>query len=258
MYFIDTHTHLFLEEFDQDRKETIQKAIYAKVTKMILPNVDSQKSEILIQMAKDNAENIFPLMGLHPSSVKENYKDELSLVVENLKSHTFYGIGEIGIDLYWDKTFLQEQIEAFRFQINLAREYQMPIIIHVRDSFDETFEVLELELKEHGSLPKGIFHCFTGNLEQARRAIQLGFLLGIGGVLTFKNSGLDNVVKQLDLTDLVLETDSPFLAPAPFRGKRNESAYIPIIAQRLADIHEVSLEKVAQITTKNAELLFMI
>ena len=258
MYFIDTHTHLFLEEFDSDREETVQKAIEAGVLKFILPNVDSEKSEQLIQMAKEMPKHVFPLMGLHPSSVKENCQEELNLVVRNLKKHKFYGIGEIGIDLYWDKTFLQQQIKAFRFQISLAREMKLPIVIHVRSSFNEIFETLELELKENKSLPIGIFHCFSGNLEQAKQAIDLGFYLGIGGVLTFKNSGLDKVVKELPLSRMVLETDSPFLAPTPHRGKRNESAYIPLIAQKLADIHQTSVENIAKITTENAEKIFLI
>jgi len=256
MYFIDTHTHLFLEEFDADREETIQRAINAGVAKMILPNVDSQKADLLIEMAQKNPNHLFPLMGLHPSSVKEDYLSELQKVEEQLKKHKFYAIGEIGIDLYWDKTFVQEQIIAFRHQISLARNLNLPIVIHVRNSFDEVFETLETELRENGTLPKGVFHCFSGNSEQAQKAVGLGFLLGIGGVLTFKNSGLESAIQGIPLSQLVLETDSPYLAPTPHRGKRNESAYIPIVAEKLATIYATTLLHVAQVTSKNAELLF--
>lgn len=256
MNFIDTHTHLFLEQFDEDRDATVKNAIEKGVTKMILPNVDSEKTHVLKKMAKDYPGNIFPLMGLHPSSVKENYKQELKFVEKELSENNYFGIGEIGIDLYWDKTFFKQQVEAFRYQIALARKNNLPIVIHVRNSFDETFEVLNAELKENGNLPTGIFHCFTGNYKQAQQALNLGFFLGIGGVLTFKNSGLNKIVEKLPLSRIVLETDSPYLAPTPFRGKRNESSYIPLIAQKLSDVHQVPIKKVAEITSKNAESIF--
>lgn len=256
MYFIDTHTHLFLEEFDADRDETIQRALDNGVTKMILPNVDSQKAQLLVEMSQKMPNHLFPLMGLHPSSVKEDYLKELQIVEFFLSKYTFFAIGEIGIDLYWDKTFINEQIIAFRYQISLARKLNLPIVIHVRNSFDEVFEVLETELKENGNLPRGVFHCFSGNSEQAQKAIELGFLLGIGGVLTFKNSGLEKAIQNIPLSNLVLETDSPYLAPTPNRGKRNESAYIPIVAEKLASIFNTTIETIAKITSSNAEKLF--
>jgi TatD DNase family protein len=254
--YIDTHTHLFLEEFDSDLAQVIERAEKVGVRSFILPNVDSQKAQRLIELSKLYPQKIFPLMGLHPSSVTENYKEELQIVENYLESYPFFGIGEIGIDLYWDKTFVNEQIIAFQHQIGLARKYHLPIVIHVRNSFSEIFESLESELSEFGNLPKGVFHCFTGNLEQAQKAISLGFYLGIGGVVTFKNSGLDKVLENIPLSHLLLETDSPYLAPTPHRGKRNESAYIPLIANKLAQIYQTSINEIAKKTTQNANALF--
>jgi len=193
------------------------------------------------------------MSGLHPTDVKEDFKDELEFVVNSLKTHDYIAIGEIGIDLYWDKSFLNEQQEAFRFQIRLALKHDLPIVIHCRDAFDEIFEILD---KENCPKLRGIFHCFTGTLEQAKRAIDLGFVLGIGGVVTFKNGGIDKFLNQIDLKHIVLETDSPYLAPVPHRGKRNESSYIMYVVEKLSEIYGLSKEEIADITTKNAEKVF--
>jgi len=193
------------------------------------------------------------MSGLHPTDVKENYKDELDFVVNSLKSHNYVAIGEIGIDLYWDKTYLKEQQDAFRFQIKLAVKNDLPIVIHCRESFDEIFEILE---EQNCDKLRGVFHCFTGNIDQANKAIGLGFLLGIGGVVTFKNGGIDKFINQIDLKHIVLETDSPYLAPVPFRGKRNESSYIIYVLEKLSELYQLPREKIASITTNNAEKMF--
>jgi len=193
------------------------------------------------------------MSGLHPTDVKENYKDELDFVVNSLKSHNYVAIGEIGIDLYWDKTYLKEQQNAFRFQIRLAVKNDLPIVIHCRESFDEIFEILE---EENCDKLRGVFHCFTGNIDQANKAIGLGFLLGIGGVVTFKNGGIDKFINQIDLKHIVLETDSPYLAPVPFRGKRNESSYIIYVIEKLSELYQLPKEEIASITTNNAEKMF--
>ncbi len=251
--FIDTHTHLYSEEFNDDRKAIIEKALQNSVTKLYLPNVDSDSIEGMLQLEKEFPNNCFPMMGLHPCSVKENYLEELAIVKQWLDKRPFVAIGEIGIDLYWDKTFIKEQEFAFKQQIDWALERNYTIVIHCRNAFDEIFSIL----KSYPKLPKGIFHCFSGNLEQANQIINLqNFKLGIGGVVTFKNSGLDKVVEQLDLSHLVLETDAPYLAPMPHRGKRNESSYIPLIAQKIAEIKNTTPQEVATITTKNAEYIF--
>jgi len=196
---------------------------------------------------------IYLMSGLHPTDVKEDFKDELEFVVNSLKTYDYIAIGEIGIDLYWDKSFLNEQQEAFRFQIRLAMKHDLPIVIHCRDAFDEIFEILD---KENCDKLRGVFHCFTGTLEQAKRAIDLGFVLGIGGVVTFKNGGIDKFLNQIDLKHIVLETDSPYLAPVPHRGKRNESSYIMYVVEKLSEIYGLSKEEIADITTKNAEKVF--
>ena len=251
--FIDTHTHLYSEEFKTDIDEALQKAINAGVEKFYLPNIDSSSIAGMHALCEKYPQHCFPMMGLHPCSVKENYKEELAIAYKRLQQNKYAAVGEIGIDLYWDKTFFAQQVEAFETQINWALEFNLPIVIHCRNSFDEIFEVLNRFKK----LPKGIFHCFSGNAEQAQQIINTTNLkLGIGGVLTFKNSGLDKVIENIDLMHLVLETDSPYLAPVPHRGKRNESAYIPLIAAKLADVKNCSVLEVATITTANAKEIF--
>lgn len=253
MFLTDTHTHLYLEEFNDDRKEMIERALEQDVKAMLLPNIDSSSTAGLLELCKQFPDNCFPMMGLHPTSVKENYIEELEKVENLLMKNKFFAIGEIGIDLYWDETFQREQEIAFVKQIALAKKYQLPIVIHMRESFDEVYKIV----KAHAS-PEltGVFHCFTGTLEQAEKIIKQNFLLGIGGVLSFKSSGLDKVVEKVDMKHLVLETDSPFLTPIPFRGKRNESAYIRLIARKIAEIKKITLEEVAEITTSNANQLF--
>ena len=253
MIFTDTHTHLYLNAFDDDRANVVKNAIEQGVKYMLLPNIDSSSIDPMFELCKAFPENCFPMMGLHPTSVKENYKEELEIISGWFEKQNFIAVGEIGIDLYWDQSFQKQQQEAFRFQIDLALKNEIPIVIHSRDSFDEIFNVLE---DYRGSGLKGVFHCFTGSLEQANKAIDLGFYLGIGGVLTFKNSGLDKVIAEIDLKHILLETDSPFLAPTPFRGKRNESAYINLVANRLSQIKNIDREEIAKITTQNAIDLF--
>lgn len=251
--FIDTHTHLYSDEFNEDRIERINEAISKSVTKFYMPNVDSTTIDGMLALEIHFPEVCLPMMGLHPCSVKANYREELDLVKKWLDMRRFVAIGEIGIDLYWDKTFIKEQELAFREQIFWALEYKYTIVIHCRNAFDEIFEIL----KSFDKLPKGIFHCFSGDFIQAQKILSLGnFKLGIGGVVTFKNSGLDKVVEQLKLHDIVLETDAPYLAPVPYRGKRNESAYIPLIAQKIAEIKQIPVEEVAAITSANAEEIF--
>ncbi|MCD6179277.1 MAG: TatD family hydrolase [Bacteroidales bacterium] len=254
MTFIDTHNHIYLAEFNQDRSTVIEEAISLGVEKFLLPNIDSFSIGSMLQLSKDYPDNCFPMMGLHPTSVKENVEEELAIVEKLLNENTFVAIGEIGIDLYWDKTFFSEQEEAFRFQVKLAKKYNLPIVIHSRDSFNELFNILD---DIHTPELKGVFHCFTGSEEQAHKIVNdYGFKLGIGGVLTFKNSGLSEQIKNIDLKHLILETDAPYLAPTPYRGKRNQPAYIPLIAKKLAEIKGISIDKVAEITTANAEELF--
>jgi TatD DNase family protein len=251
--FIDTHTHLYSEEFNEDRTAIINKAISHSVTKLYLPNIDSNSIDGMLQLEKEFPDNCYPMMGLHPCSVKENYLDELIIVKKWLDKRKFIAVGEIGMDLYWDKTFVAEQEIAFKKQIDWALEYNYSIVIHCRNAFDEIFAILQ----SYPKLPKGIFHCFSGDVEQAQKILALkNFKLGIGGVLTFKNSGLDKVVEAISIDDIVLETDSPYLAPMPYRGKRNESSYIPLIAKKVAEIKNISIEEVENITTKNANFIF--
>lgn len=255
MFLIDTHTHLYLEEFDEDRNEMVKRAIDSTVDKMLLPNIDSTSIDGMLNLCRTFPENCFPMMGLHPTSVKENYEDEIKIVDSWLEKKKFYAIGETGIDLYWDKTHKKEQEKAFIHQIDLAKKYELPVVIHSRNSFDEIFTILE----QHNSKElTGVFHCFTGNLSQAEKIIEMGFMLGIGGVITFKNSGLDKVIDELNLDQIILETDAPFLAPVPYRGKRNESAYLSIIAEKIALIKKMTIDTVANITTNNAQRLFKI
>ncbi len=253
MQFIDTHTHLYLDEFDQDREQTIRSAIDAGVTRMMLPNIDSSSIGGMLKLCDAFPQNCLPMIGLHPTSVKANYLDELAIVEKWILEKKFYGIGECGIDLYWDKTYAIEQEFVFRHHIDLARTYDLPLIVHIRESFNEVIEILKDVNK---SDLYGIFHCFSGSVEQARQAIKYGFSLGLGGVITFKNNKMQETLKHIELEHLVFETDAPFLAPVPYRGKRNEPAYIPIIARMVADIKGISIEKVAEATTSNAERIF--
>ncbi len=251
--FTDTHTHLYSEEFNLDRAQLIEKAIKNGVTKFYLPNIDSTSINGMIELTKQYPTNCFAMMGLHPCSVAANVNEELAVISTWLQTQKFAGIGEIGIDLYWDKTFVTQQQKAFETQIKWALEYNYPIVIHCRNAFNEIYEIL----KSFKQLPKAIFHCFSGTLNEAHKIIDLGnFKLGIGGVLTFKNSGLDKVVEQIDLQHLVLETDAPYLAPVPFRGKRNEPIYILEVAKKIAEIKQINIAKVAEITTTNAEFIF--
>ncbi len=254
MTFIDTHTHLYSEEFNEDRAAMIERAMGFGVKKFMLPNIESSSIAGMFDLVEKYPGVCFPMMGLHPCSVKENYKAELEIVKNWLeKRHDFVAVGEIGIDLYWDKTFLKQQEESFRFQIDLAIQHNLPIVIHCREAFDDIYTILS----SYSKLPPGIFHCFSGTLEQANKVLDLGgFKLGIGGVLTFKNSGLDKVVEQIDLKHLVLETDSPYLAPLPFRGKRNESAYLIHVAEKLALLKNESLTTISRITSQNAAEIF--
>jgi TatD DNase family protein len=249
--YIDSHTHLYSDQFAEDRSETIQRSLDAGVEKFLLPNIDLDSVEGMYQLEKEFPKNCFAMMGLHPCSVTKDFKEDLAKIKKELFSRKFVALGEIGIDLYWNKSLLDEQIEAFKTQVEWAKELNLPIVIHARDSFQEIFSVLD-ELADDSL--RGIFHCFTGTLVEIEKIRSYkNFLFGIGGVLTFKKSGLDEVVKNLRLEEIILETDSPYLAPHPFRGKRNESAYIPIIAEKLSDIFETSIENIAEITTKNVE-----
>jgi len=253
MIITDTHTHLYSEAFDEDRDEMINRAIDVNVKRFFIPAIDSTYTEAMFQLEKTFPDHVFLMMGLHPTHVKENYKDELAHVEEQLAKRKYYAVGEIGIDLYWDKSTLDIQVIAFRHQIQLAKKYKLPIVIHCREAFDEIFEVLEQEKSDD---LYGIFHCFTGNLEQAKRAISYNMKLGIGGVVTFKNGKIDQFINQIDLKHIVLETDSPYLAPKPYRGKRNESSYIYKVLEKLSELYEISEEEVANITTKNSIDIF--
>jgi len=253
MILTDTHTHLYSEAFDKDRPEVIKNAMNLGVERFFIPAIDSTYTEAMFNLRDSHPENIFLMMGLHPTHVKENYKEELRHVEEMLSEQKFYAVGETGMDLYWDKTFLEQQREAFRFQIQLAKKHKLPIVIHCRDAFDEIFDVLE---SEKGDGLFGIFHCFTGTLDQAHKAISHNMKLGIGGVVTFKNGKIDTFLKEIPLKHIVLETDSPYLAPAPYRGKRNESAYLIHVLEKLSGVYGVSQEKIADITTENSKEVF--
>lgn len=253
MQLTDTHTHLYSEEFNDDREQMIQRAIDSGVPRFFIPAIDSTCTVAMYDLEKNYPNHVFLMMGLHPCYVKENYEEELKHVEEELAKRKFVAIGEIGIDLFWDKTTLEIQKKVFKIQIQLAKKYKLPIVIHCRDSFDEIFEVLESEKSDDLF---GIFHCFTGNFEQAQKAISYQMKLGIGGVVTFKNGKIDTFLNQIDLKHIVLETDSPYLAPVPFRGKRNESSYINLIAEKIAQLYQISKEDVARITTENSKAIF--
>ena len=253
--FIDTHAHLFLEDFDDDREEVINRAVENGVGKILLPNIDSQSIPKLNTVSGLYPGICHPMMGLHPTSVKANYKEELSVIESELKKGGYVGVGETGIDLYWDKSWLPEQEESFRLQIELAIHFHLPLVIHARESFREIIRILE-DYSSRGA--RGVFHAFTGDIEIARSVIGMGFFIGIGGILTYKKSDLPLVVKEMPLECILLETDSPYLPPVPYRGKRNESSFIPVIAQYIQQLKGISLEKVAQITTRNALQLFQL
>ena len=253
MKIIDTHTHLYLKQFKDDIDKVIQRSIDKGINNFIFPAIDSTHFDDMHDLKNKYPGSIYLMSGLHPTNIKENFKDELEFVVNSLKSHSYVAIGEIGIDLYWDKTYLKQQQEAFEFQIRLAIKNDLPIVIHCREAFDEIFEILD---KENCDKLRGVFHCFTGTLEQANRAIQLGFKLGIGGVVTFKNGGIDKFLNRIDLNHIVVETDSPYLAPVPYRGKRNESSYITYVIDKLSEIYGLPIKKIASVTTKNAEKVF--
>jgi TatD DNase family protein len=254
MILTDTHTHLYSKEFDADRTILIQKAIDSGITRMFMPNVDSDSIPGMFLVEKQFPENCFAMMGLHPCSVGSNYQQELQVVEYWLNKRKFVAIGEIGIDLYWDKTYIAQQQDAFRMQIQLAKKHELPYVIHARNSFDEVMEIVTEFKNDH---LKAIFHCFSGTIEQAEQIVEMkNFKLGIGGVVTFKNSGLDKVVEAIDLKHLVLETDAPYLAPVPFRGKTNQPEYLLVVAQKIAEIKNISLEEVIEVTTQNSVDVF--
>lgn len=253
MIFIDSHTHLYLDEFDNDRQNVVDRAIADGIKYMMLPAIDKSTFTAMKKLSDDFPQNCFPMIGLHPTSVEKNYKNELEFVERELQNNKYVAVGEIGIDLYWDKTYAEQQKFAFRYQLNLAKENNLAVAIHMRDSFDEVYKIVKEE--QDGSL-KGVFHCFTGGLDEAKKIMDLNFYMGIGGIVTFKNSGQDKLVKDIPLESILLETDSPFLTPSPHRGKRNESSYITLIASKIAEVKEVRLETVANITTSNSMNLF--
>lgn len=257
MKFIDTHSHLYSEQFDNDRITAINEAIALGIDTILLPNISSKYTNNLLKLCNQFPENCFPMMGLHPCDVsEENFDSEMQHVEIELATNKYIAVGEIGLDLYWDKTKLEVQKRAFIHQIKLAKQYQIPIAIHVRDAFDEAIEIVE---SHNDNTLRGVFHCFTGSIVQAERVIDLkDFYLGIGGVITFKNSGLDQTIKEISLKNLILETDSPYLAPVPFRGKRNESKYLTKIAEKIAEIKNMTIKEIAEITTTNAKKLFHI
>ncbi|UIR56343.1 TatD family hydrolase [Sphingobacterium sp. SRCM116780] len=253
MLLTDTHTHIYYHADSNTLTQQMQRCFEKDIKRLFLPNVNSESIPAVMKTVATYPENCFPMLGLHPCDVKENYQQELAKIYEALQQHHVYAIGEIGLDLYWDKSTLEIQKDAFRTQVQWAKDMNLPIDIHCREAFDELFVLLK-ELKDTKLF--GVLHCFTGDIHQAQHAIDLGFALGIGGVVTFKKAGLDEVVKQIDLQHIVLETDAPYLAPSPFRGKENESSYLYYVAQKVADIKEISIEKVAEITTENSKRIF--
>ncbi len=253
MQFIDTHTHLYLENFNADRKQVVENAIDRNVSKMLMPAIDTGTYNAMMKLAGEFPDNCLPMIGLHPTSVKETFMNELDFVKQELNKGNYIGIGEIGIDLYWDDTFVEEQKYAFRLQVQLAKEYNLPVVIHQRDSFSQIYPIIKEELTDD---LHGVFHCFTGDLHEARLIMEMGFKMGIGGIVTFKKAGLAETVADIPMEHLVLETDSPFLTPAPYRGKRNESAYVTYVAEKIAQVKDISIEEVAEITSTTAKQLF--
>lgn len=255
MELIDTHSHLYLPDFSEDIDAVLQRCADNHVRRILLPNIDSSTIKSLNSLVEDYPDVFHAMMGLHPCYVKKNYKEELATIEQELRNNIYIAVGEIGLDYYWDKSFKSEQIEAFENQITWAKELNLPVVIHSRESFDEIITILKPLCDDR---LKGVFHCFTGNVEDAAKAVEMGFYLGIGGVVTFKNSGLDRAVEQIDLDYIVLETDSPYLAPSPYRGKRNESSYAKIIANKISEIKKIPVEEVASVTSANARKLFKI
>ncbi|MDD2191972.1 MAG: TatD family hydrolase [Bacteroidales bacterium] len=260
MNFIDTHSHLYAQEFKEDISQTILRAKEANVNKILLPNIDIASIEPMLELCKLD-DCFHPMLGLHPTSVDNTYLDQLREIELLLDKVNICAIGEIGIDLYWDKTFIEEQTIAFERQVHWAMDRNLPLVIHVRKGFEEVFQSIERlkkEIKGCDKSLKGVFHCFSGDLNQAKKVIEMGFKIGIGGVLTFKNAKLADIVREIDIEHILLETDAPYLAPSPFRGKRNESSYIPIIAEKISEIKNIRIEEVASITTNSAQKLFSI
>src|SRR5450432_255591 len=255
MMLIDTHCHLYHEDFNEDRQKVIERAANEQVAGFYLPAIDSTVTDAMLQMEKDFPGRCFAMMGLHPCSVKENYIDELQLAEQWLTKRKFAAVGETGLDFYWDKTFIPQQYEAFKKQIEWAKQYKIPVVIHSRQSTQECIEVIK-EMKDENL--KGVFHCFGGSMEEALQITALDFYVGIGGVITYKNSGLASVIEKLPLDNIVLETDAPYLTPVPFRGKRNESAYLKYVVQKIAEVKKMRVEQVAETTTLNAQKLFSI
>lgn len=254
MVLTDTHTHFYYETDAAKQKEMMQRCLDQQITRLFLPNVDAASVPMVAQLVQNYPQNCFPMLGLHPCSVAKNWETELETIKSSRnQNQKIYAIGEIGIDLYWAQDLLAEQQQAFRTQIRWAKEVSLPIVIHCRNAFDEVYAILK---EEHDEKLRGIFHCFSGDLQQAKQIIELGFYLGIGGVVTYKNAGLDKVVQQISLEHLVLETDSPYLPPVPFRGKPNESAYLTYIAQKIADLHQQPVEMIAETTTFNSKKIF--
>ncbi len=253
MLITDTHSHLYSEAFDEDRDAVIQKGIALGIKRYFIPAIDSAYTQSMLDLEQAYPENVFLMAGLHPTHVKENYEDELQHVETQLKQRNYYAVGEIGIDLYWDTSFLKQQQQAFKKQIGYAKKYNLPIVIHCREAFDEIFEILE---EEKGPDLRGIFHCFTGTLEQAHKAISYNMKLGIGGVVTFKNGKIDTFIDQISIKHIVLETDAPYLAPTPFRGKRNESSYLMEVLKKVGSIYQLPVDEIARITTENSKEVF--
>lgn len=253
MNYIETHAHIYSSKFDSDRDQVIQDIRDAGIERVYMPNVDVQTIDAMLACEEKYPGLCIPMMGLHPCDVKDDFRDQLAVMEDWLNKRQFAAVGEIGLDLYWDKTFYEQQKEALKIQINWAKQRDLPIVLHCRDSMDETIEIVK---EEHNGKLKGVFHCYTGNADQAKRIIDMGFLLGIGGVATFKNGGLDQVIPDISIDHLVLETDAPYLAPVPFRGKRNSPAYLPIIAEKIGDYLRISKEEVALRTKQNALNLF--
>ena len=250
---IDTHSHIYLPEFDADRTEMLERAENEGVRLILMPAIDNQTHSIMFGVEQDFPGRCRGMMGLHPCSVKESYQEELKIVQGHFARRGFVAVGETGLDFYWDRTFIKEQYESFQSQIELALQYDVPVVIHSRDSIDECIKVIGNNQK--GNL-KGVFHCFSGSIEQAKQIMELGFYLGIGGVITFKNSGLDSVIADLDMRNVILETDAPYLAPVPFRGKRNECCYLKYVVEKLGEVKNISKNEIEMVTTDNAKKLF--